>query len=279
MAIPRNSRPIGLFDSGIGGLTVFRQVARLLPREDLVYFGDTARLPYGTKSAETIVRFSLENAEFLLEKDVKLLIVACHTASAHALAILQEKLPIPVIGVVDAGLDLLMQTTRSQRVAVLATASTISSGVYERRILERNPSAKVFSIACPLFVPLAEELFFSHPAAAEIAVHYLAHLKASRIDAALLACTHYPLLRPVIEQAIGPNIAILEPAQTCAAMAKQLLQKLDLLNPQSTPPSYRFYATDNPSRCSALAKSFLNADSCAADFSPVEEKLEPVKYF
>lgn len=271
------SRPIGLFDSGIGGLTVFSQVAKLLPREDLVYFGDTARLPYGTKSSDTIIRFSLENAAFLLEKNIKLLIVACHTASAHALDILQKNLPIPVIGVIEAGLNLLLQTTRSQRVAVLATASTISSGIYERLILQRRPFAKVFSIPCPLFVPLAEELLFSHPAATAIAHHYLEPIKTADIDAVLLACTHYPLLRNVIEETIGANIKILEPAQSCALLARQLLERSGLLNPQTSPPSYQFYATDNPVRCSLLAKSFLNNYSCSAIFSAIEEKLEHMK--
>jgi glutamate racemase len=249
--------PIGVFDSGVGGLTVFREIASHLPHEDLIYFGDTARLPYGSKSPEAIVRYSLECASFLLEQRIKLLIVACHTSSAHALEILQEKLPIPVIGVIQPGFELLMQSTRNQRIAILGTESTIASKVYQNLIQQHYPMACIFPIACPLFVPLAEEHFFEHAAADLIAAHYLDPLKNANIDAALLACTHYPLLKKAIQKALGPSVQVLESAPTCAAQAQSMLSSSGLLNPQEKKPVYRFYATDYPARFSTLARTFL----------------------
>ncbi|MBF8263585.1 MAG: Glutamate racemase [Parachlamydiales bacterium] len=251
------NRPIGIFDSGVGGLTVFREVVNHLPHEDLIYFGDTARLPYGSKSPEAIIRYSLECATFLLEQNIKLLIVACHTASAHALEILQEKLPIPVIGVIQPGFELLMQSTRSQRIAILGTESTIASGVYQNLIRQHYPMASIFAVPCPLFVPLAEERFFDHAAADLIAAHYLDPLKEANIDAALLACTHYPLLKRSIHKALGPSVKILESAFTCAEQAQAVLCLNHTLNPQEIKPAYRFYATDHPIRFSTLAKTFL----------------------
>ena len=251
------SDSIAIFDSGVGGLTVFREVSRLLSQENLIYFGDTARLPYGSKSSDAIIRYSLECASFLLDQSIKLLLVACHTASAHALEILQEKLPIPVIGVIQPGFELLMEATRSQRVAILGTASTIASQVYQNLIRQHYPSAQVFAIACPLFVPLAEEHFFEGAAADLIAHHYLQHLQNADIDTVLLACTHYPLLKKAIEKAIGPSIKIIEPAESCAMMARSLLSATHLLNAQKEKPCYQFYATDHPERFTTLAKTFL----------------------
>ena len=252
---PNNS--IGIFDSGVGGLTVFREVSRILPQENVIYFGDTARLPYGSKSPEAIVRYSLECASFLYQQGIKLLLVACHTASAHALEILQEKLPIPVIGVVQPGFELLMENTRKQRVAILGTASTIASNVYQNLIRQHYPLAQIFPIACPLFVPLAEEHFFEGAAADLIAEHYLKPLQSADIDAVLLACTHYPLLKKAIQKAIGPSIKMIEPAQSCAMMARSLLSAAHLINLQDEKPRYQFYATDHPERFAALAKTFL----------------------
>jgi glutamate racemase len=255
--LPSQNKPIGIFDSGVGGLTVFREIALELPHEDLIYLGDTARLPYGNKSADAIIRYSLECADFLLEKEIKLLLVACHTASSYAIEILQEKLPLPVIGVIQPGFELLMSSTRSQRVAILGTESTIASNVYQNLIRQHYPNAHVFSVACPLFVPLAEESMFHHPAAELIAHHYLDPLKSAEIDAALLACTHYPLLRKAIQQALLPNVKVLESAASCALMARSLLADSHQLNPQNQKPRYQFFATDHPERLSSLAKTFL----------------------
>ncbi len=251
------SQPIGIFDSGVGGLTVLREISRHLPQEDLVYIGDTARLPYGNKSSGAIIQCTSECAHFLLEQKIKLLIVACHTASAHALDILQETLPIPVIGVIQPGFELLMENTRTQRVAILATASTIASNVYQNLIRQHYPLACIFPIACPLFVPLAEEHFFDHPAAELIAVHYLQDLHAANIDAVLLACTHYPILRKAIQKALPPSVKILESAQSCAEQVRSLLMTSELMNKQEKKPHYQFFATDHTERFATLAKTFL----------------------
>ncbi|MES2273384.1 MAG: glutamate racemase, partial [Chlamydiota bacterium] len=201
-----SKRPIGLFDSGFGGLTVMREVARLLPRENLIYLGDTAHLPYGNKSPDSIYRYAFENAAFLLEKNIKLLIIPCHTACTHALSALQKQLPIPVIGVIESGVELIFETTSSFRIAVLGTSSTIASGIYPALIRSRFPNAHVYPVACPLFVPLVEEGFFNHKAAELVAESYLNPLKQQQIDTALLACTHYPLLRPIIQKTLGNQV-------------------------------------------------------------------------
>jgi glutamate racemase len=210
--------PIGLFDSGVGGLTVFRELARLLPQEDLIYFGDTARLPYGNKSPETILRYSLECASFLFSQKIKLLIVACHTASAHALDTLEKELPISVLGMIQPGIQLIIEKSRSKRVAILGTASTILSNAYPQ-LLPADYS--LFPVACPLFVPLVEERTYDSKAALWIADHYLKPLKKCSIDTALLACTHYPLLRPLIQKILGPSVELLEPALPAASAAQR----------------------------------------------------------
>lgn len=256
---PQSDGPIGVFDSGIGGLTVFREIIRVLPHEDIIYLGDTARLPYGSKSADAIVRYSLNSASFLLSQGIKMLIVACYTASTHALEILQEKLPIPVIGVVQPGFELIMKTTQKQRIAILGTQSTIASNIYQNLIRQHYPKAQVFAIACPLFVPLAEENFSGHEAARLIADHYLSSLKTADIDAVLLACTHYPLLRKAIQQALPPNIAIIDSGPYCAEQARNLLTASHLLKEPHV-PEYCFYVTDHPSHFATLAKLFLGRE-------------------
>jgi glutamate racemase len=252
--------PIGVFDSGIGGLTVFREISRLLPQENLIYLGDTARLPYGSKSPEAIMSYSLECASFLFNEKIKLLVVACHTASAHALDILQEEFPIPILGVVQSGFELLMETTETQRVAILGTSSTIASNIYQNLIRQHYPNAQIFPIACPLFVPLAEENLFDHKAADLIAEYYLSALTAAHIDAVLLACTHYPLLRQAIQKVLGPSVKILEPARNSAEQVRSLLSSSHLLNGQKNKPDRRFYVTDHPTRFAALAKIFLGQE-------------------
>lgn len=247
--------PIGLFDSGFGGLTVMREVARLLPKENLIYLGDTAHLPYGNKSPQTVLQFALENASFLLEKKIKLLIIPCHTACSHALDVLQKTLPIPVIGVIQPGLELLKNC---ERVAVLGTTSTIDSGIYQSLIQKQNPHAKIHAVACPLFVPVVEEGFHDHPSAALIAESYLKSLRG-QIEAALLACTHYPLIRPVIQKVLGAEVKLIEPAQMCAAQAQEVLSKARLLNLQEEKPHYEFYASDDPDKFQRLGEIFFGS--------------------
>ncbi len=245
--------PIGLFDSGFGGLTVMKDLVRMLPNENLIYLGDTANLPYGNKSPRAVLSYARKNAQFLMDQGIKLLIIPCHTASCHALEPLQRELPIPVIGMIEAGVKLAFPF---KRIAVLGTTSTIESGLYQERILKQNPGTKILAIACPLFVPLVEEGFHEHVSAFLIVKETLKDLQGA-IDAALLACTHYPLLRKVIEKELGPQVALLEPAASCALYAREVLAQKNQLRKNPQKPSYRFYATDNPEKFQKLGEIFF----------------------
>lgn len=256
MGDPR-SAPIGLFDSGFGGLTVLREVMRLLPHEDLIYLGDTAHLPYGNKSAETILQYARENASFLLQKQIKLLIIPCNTACCHALHVLQQELPIPVIGVIEPGVQALLHPQSFDRVALLGTSSTIASGVYQKRIQESAPHLLLYPVACPLFVPLVEEGLIDHPATRLLAKHYLAPLQEQEIEAALLACTHYPLIAPLLQEILGPQVQLIEPAAACALQVKQILEEHHLLNPRFLGGRYEFFVTDDPEKFRRFAPLFL----------------------
>lgn len=249
--------PIGMFDSGIGGLTVLQQISKKLPQERVIYFGDTARLPYGEKSRETILRYSIENAVFLMEKNIKIIVVACNTASSIAIERLQQIFNIPIIGVIEPGVEQVVQTTRSQRIAVLGTKGTINSGVYREKILSRLPDAAIFSIACPLFVPLVEERFFSHQAARLIVQDYLAPLSKEKVDTVLLGCTHYPLLKPLIQEELGPDVSIVDSATCCAETVSKLLLKLDIKAKGKEVSDHRFYVSDNPVKFGRLAEDIL----------------------
>lgn len=250
-----NRAPIGLFDSGFGGLTVMREVARLLPAENLIYLGDTAHLPYGNKSPQTVLQYALENASFLLAKGIKLLMIPCHTACSHALPTLQKSLPIPVIGVIQPGLSLIKE---AKRIAILGTTSTIDSGIYQSLLQKQNPDAQIYARACPLFVPLIEEGFHLHSSAPLIASSYLNELKG-KIDVALLACTHYPLIRNVLQQVLGPDVRLIEPAEQCAIAARETLAAQGLLNPGAEKPTYQFYATDDPDKFRCFGEVFLGS--------------------
>lgn len=235
-----------------------KQIAEILPHENMVYLGDTARLPYGNKSPEAIRRFSIDNAAFLLEQKIKLLVISCHTADTHAFELLQQSLPIPVIGVTQRSFETLLVSTVAKRVAILGTTSTIGSGAIQKSLLALCPEISLFPVACPLFVPLVEEGLQQHEAAYSIARHYLSNLKEYEIDAALLACTHYPLLKEPIQMALGPDVKLIEPAYSCADQIKKLLQSLELLNTSNLLPEYRFFASDDPIKFRHLAKIFFS---------------------
>jgi glutamate racemase len=252
--MPQASKPIGVFDSGVGGLTVFREIARFLPDHPLIYLGDSARVPYGTKSPQTIVRYSLEAAQHLIDRGIGMLVVACNTATSAALQTLKEKLPIPVIGVIEPGARAAVEKTRG-RVGVIATEGTVKSKAYTKAIQALAPHAEVIESAAPLFVPLAEEGWANTHVAREVAEIYLTPLMDSGIDTLVLGCTHYPILRPTIEQVIGDQVAIVDSAETTARVVR------DMLNGSSSGERmHTFLVTDAEERFRRIAGDFLEQD-------------------
>ena len=250
-------RPIGMFDSGLGGLTVMKQLVRALPNEHVIYFGDTARIPYGSKSRETVVRYSIENSIFLIEKEIKVLVVACNTATSHALDKLRNIFSLPVVGVVDPGAEHAVNVTAHGRIAVLGTKGTILSQAYQKAILLRAPHATVVPIACPLFVHLVEEGCIDHPAAGLVVQEYLKPLKGQNIDTILLGCTHYPLLTDLIRKEMGPDVAIVDSATSCAEKVATLLGENHLKNGAAASPTYQYFVSDDPAKFQSLGQAFL----------------------
>ena len=256
MASQNNKSAIGVFDSGIGGLTVARELFRVLPNERVVYLGDTARVPYGNKSKETVVKFSTESVLFLMDQKVKLVVVACNTASSFALPALRKFSSTPVLGVIDPGVEAALQATRSGRIGVIGTTSTIGSGAYQKGIKRRAPKAQVVSVSCPLFVPFAEEGWVSDKIIESVAHKYLAPLKSSKIDTLILGCTHYPLLKNTIAKVMGEKVRLVDSATQTALKASLLLKKLNQLN-TARRSGHRFFVTDEPKQFSKLSKRFL----------------------
>lgn len=240
-------RPIGVFDSGIGGLTVVRALRQRLPNESILYLGDNARTPYGTKSAATITGFALEDAQFLVERDVKLIVVACHSASSAALTELRRRLPVPVVGVIEPGARALVAVTRRRRVAVIGTSATVFSGAYERAVRALAPDVQIVARATPLFVPLAEEGWLDNEVARAVARRYLSGMADEGVDAVLLGCTHFPLLEPVIREVLGPTVQLVDSSDETAREVATTLADAGLLR-TSGPAFLRCYLTDvNPS--------------------------------
>ena len=257
MASPTSA--IGVFDSGIGGLTVVKALFRVLPQESILYFGDTARLPYGNKSRETIVKFSTESVLFLLHHDVKLIIVACHTASSHALPFLERSFSVPLIGVVEPGVQAAVAATRAKRVGVVGTTATIGSGAYERAIHRLDPTVTVTAVSCPLFVPLVEEGWVRRPVASVVAQEYLTPLRNARIDTLILGCTHYPLLKGMFRRVLGPTVQLIDSASQVALYAKVILQHRHLLNVggNGSRPAHQYYVSDESRHFTVLGSRFL----------------------
>lgn len=256
--------PIGVFDSGLGGLTVAAAITRVLPHESLLYLGDTARVPYGTRAPATVVRYARNTAAFLRGRGVKLIVVACNTVSAHAIGDLAEGETVPVIGVIRPGARAAIAASRGGAIAVLATPGTVASDAYRRAIESIAPGRPVHQVACPLLVPLAEEGWFDHPVTAMVAREYLAPLAHTKVDTIILGCTHYPLmratLRAVVDELIGPEVAIVDSAAAAAQDVAALLDRHELRRhaPGQAP---RFYVTDTPDRASAVAARFWG-DGC-----------------
>lgn len=251
-------RPIGVFDSGVGGLTVVGQIQNILPQEDIVYFGDTARVPYGTKSKETITRFSVENVEFLMTHDVKLVVVACNTASSLSLEFLKRCFKVPIIGVIEPGAKCAVSSTRNRRIGVIGTNATVSSGAYEKAIKKISPGNTVFTQSCPLFVPLVEEGWGEKKVAYDIAEIYLKVLKTKNIDTLILGCTHYPILRQVIKDVMGRSVLLIDSAKEVAKEARLVLDSCGLLNRRTKKGEHRFFVSDEPGRFIKIGERFLN---------------------
>jgi glutamate racemase len=249
--------PIGIFDSGVGGLTVFRALSRRLPNESLIYLGDTARIPYGTRSVETVQRYAFEDAAFIGSKNVKLIVIACNTASALAADDLQSRSSVPVIGVIKPGARRAAASTRNGRIGVIATEATVSSGAYERGIRELKPAVEVFSNACPLFVPLAEEGWLSHSVTRQVAEEYLAELRSMQVDTLVLGCTHYPILRPVIEQVMGDFVTYVDSGEAVSDEVASLLEANGMARETRDGRTEEFYVTDSAARFRRVAELFL----------------------
>ena len=273
-SIARKEAPIGVFDSGIGGLTVVREIMRQIPNEKIVYFGDTARVPYGSKSKETVTRFSRQIVRFLETHDVKTIVVACNTASAYALDELEKEIDIPIIGVVKPGAKVAAETTVNGRVGVIATEATIGSRIYNQYIQQLKPDVTIWGKACPLFVPLVEEGLREDPVTDEIAKRYLSELVDLDIDTLILGCTHYPLIRSTIGKIMGDKVNLVNPAYETAKELKEMLMEKGLLNekePELGSNRYQFYVSDTTDKFIRFANSIIKYGILSAKQINIEE--------
>ncbi|NLI16810.1 MAG: glutamate racemase [candidate division Zixibacteria bacterium] len=252
------NRPIGVFDSGIGGLTVVKEIFRQLPHEEVVYFGDTGRFPYGIRSSEVIRRFARQNINFLLEQNVKMVVVACNTASAHALDYVKQIYNIPIIGVIEPGAKAASAATSNKRIGVIGTEGTIASGSYTRALHKINPRFKVFGMACPLFVSLAEAGYIDKKATYLIAEEYLAPLKKKDIDTLVLGCTHYPPLKKTIGKVMGRKVRLIDSADETAKAVKNTLSEMGLASKRKSTPYHKYFVSDTPDRLETISKHFLD---------------------
>lgn len=251
-----SKKPVGIFDSGVGGLTVLRAVRRLLPNEPLIYLGDTARVPYGNRSAETILKYTEECCAFLAEKEVKAIVVACNTASAHSLPYLQHRFHFPFLGVIEPGVEAALEATRNKRIGILGTRATIGSEVYAKALSRLDPSVRTESIACPLFVPLVEENWIDHPVTESVARDYLSRF-SPEIDAVILGCTHYPLLRPVLGRVLGEKVELIDSAEAVATALQKMLESKNIPSGKDSEGECRLYATDLSAGFQKTARRFL----------------------
>lgn len=264
------NRPIGIFDSGIGGLTVLKEMSRILPREDIVYFGDTARVPYGTKSKETVIKFSIQDADFLMGLGVKMIVVACNTASSLSLDVLKSRYDIPLVGVIEPGARKAASVTKNMKVGVIGTKATVASGVYEREVRRFNPEISVLSAGCPLFVPLVEEGWLSGKITADIAKVYLGPIKKAGADVLILGCTHYPLLKSAIHKALGRNIKLVDSAKETAKEVKAIIEESGLEKRTKERPEYRFYVSDEPALFKKIGGKFLGREIGSIEKAEIE---------
>ncbi len=249
--------PIGIFDSGIGGLTVLREILSVLPDEHTIYLGDTARVPYGIRSPETVTRYSFENVSFLLSRNIKMVVIACNTASSISLEAVRDAFPVPVVGVIDPGARAAVSTTRNGRIGVIGTEATIRSNAYTRAITRLDSASRVFCVPCPLFVPLVEEGWTEGEITEKVAERYLAPIRQHGIDTLVLGCTHYPLLKDVIRAIMGEHVSIIDSAVETAIEVRSMLGRLSMLRVSSGPTVNEFFVTDSAEKFLAVGQRFL----------------------
>lgn len=249
--------PIGVFDSGLGGLTIVRAMRKLLPQESILYFGDIARLPYGTKSKEQILRFSVENTQFLLHKGIKALVIACNSSASAAYDFLRRTSDLPVVDVISPAVEEALRVTRSGRIGVIGTQATIDSGAYQKALRAKNPKLSVVSAACPLLVPIVEEGAVPQKIQKAAVEHYLAPLKKHRMDTLILGCTHYPMLKKVLQAAVGPRVTLVDSARPCVAKLRAHLEQSGLAAPLKKRGRLHVFVSDLPRSFTRLGENFL----------------------
>lgn len=252
-----DNRKIGVFDSGLGGLTAVKEIMNLFPNESIVYFGDTGRVPYGTRSKETIVKYTHDDINFLLSQDVKMIIIACGTASSAALPDIKGEYGVPIYGVVDAGAYEASRVTKNNKIGIIGTTATIKSGAYEKYIAEYNPDAQTFKKACPLFVPLVENGHFDTPVTKLVIEEYLKDIREAGVDTLILGCTHYPLIAETIAEYMGDEVTLISAGDAVARECAEVLRSNDMLNDGNSMPSHKFYVTDRPEGFARTADIFL----------------------
>ena len=263
-------RPIGIFDSGVGGLTVVKQILKELPGENIVYFGDTARVPYGTKSKDTITHFAMQDVRFLLSFNVKLIVVACNSVSSNSIDILKDRFTLPIIGVIDTGAEGACRHTKNKNIGIIGTDATIESNAYQKKIEEICSTEKLFARSCPLFVPLAEEGFTEGKIPEMIAEKYLNGIKDKHVDTLILGCTHYPLLSNVIQKVMGNEVTLVDPGMEVAKRVKRYLIENEIYNDSTYSGDSKFYLSDIPRHFEKVAENFLGGPIP----SPVKVRIE-----
>ncbi len=265
-----DNRPIGIFDSGIGGLTVLKEIREQLPNEDIIYFGDTARVPYGTRSRETIIKYSFQCINFLMSKNIKLVIIACNTATASALEEVRKHFDIPIIGVVEPGVVTAVATTQNNKIGIIGTSSTVNSGAYQESIRALNENAEVIGVACPLFVPIVEDGWQDTEVARLTAEKYLMELKEHEIDTLVLGCTHYPILKYTISKVMN-DVHLINPAFETAKQVKSLLTETDLKTSEQTAGKTEFFVSDDPEKFRRIGGNILNKNIQSIEKIDIED--------
>ncbi len=266
-----DNRPIGVFDSGIGGLTVLKEITEQLPGEDIVYFGDTARIPYGTRSKETVIKYVLQSFKFLLTQDIKAIVVACNTASALAMEEAQKEYDLPIIGVVEPGAKAAASATKNSKIGVIGTEGTINSQAYQKTIRKILPSAEIIGVACPLFVPIVEEGWENSDVAYMTAKKYLLELKEHEIDTLVLGCTHYPVLRYTIDKVMEGKVTLVNPAYETAKAVKGILKEKNLFSSKLDGGEQRFYVSDDPEKFKRIGGNIIRKEIVSIEKIDIEK--------